>query len=234
MILQEEESIELNKRPHRRPPRQAPLPPPQLMFCAFVFWTALSFAASIVLCSGYWLPYWIRGSFHQVIDVSFGAFRRCNYPALDDNGRIQIVPKCGRYVTFDDIPAFSWKLTTILVGIGAASSVLVSFILLFACCMPHSLRSSNGRKLVFLQFSSFMLILTGCALYPLGWANQEMRDVCGSMPYELGTCELSLSAYLLGVGLIALLVCILFGLISTRKLNNYTNKYDNLVILNQH
>lgn len=106
-------------------------------------------------------------------------------------------------------------------------------------------------KTNFGKFTIVLLILTGCALYPMGWANQEMRDICGSMPYELGmfvvfalfssltvyllgTCQLSLSAYLLGFGLIALLVCILFGLISTRKLSNYTTKYDNLVILNRH
>lgn len=97
MIIQEEESIELNKRSHRRPPRQVQPKPPKLLFCAFIFWTALSFATSILICSGYWLPYWFKGSYHQAIDVSFGAFRRCNYPSLDEHGRIFIIGECGRY-----------------------------------------------------------------------------------------------------------------------------------------
>lgn len=110
-----EECIELNKRPHRRPPRKQsnripPKPPPQILFCSFVLWTATSLTASIIITSGFWLPYWIQGSYHQVIDVSFGSFRRCNYPQLDENGRIQIIPKCGRYKTFADIPSLSWKV----------------------------------------------------------------------------------------------------------------------------
>ena len=110
MIIHEEESIELNKRSHRRPPRQVPVQPTQLLFCSFIFWASLSFAASLIICTGYWLPYWIQGQFHKAIDASFGSFRRCNYPIQDEHGRIQIVPQCGRYRTFDDIPSFSWKV----------------------------------------------------------------------------------------------------------------------------
>ena len=102
---------------------------------------------------------------------------------------------------------------------------------------------------------SVLLIISGCALYPLGWANQEVRDVCGgkTMPYQIGkcltwlqlciikllnlfvgTCRLSLSAYLIGIGLFALLFCIIFGLISVRKIGrSNTKSYDNLVILDR-
>lgn len=73
--------------------------------------------------------------------------------------------------------------------------------------MPYSLRPSNGRTLIGLQLVScigikftrlfvtsltqsslVLLVLVGCALYPMGLANQEVRDVCGAqtMPYELG------------------------------------------------
>lgn len=236
MIIQDEEAIELNKRSHRRPPRQLPVRPPRLSFCAYIFWTVCSFVGSLLIGIGYWLPYWIRGTLHQVIDVSFGSFRRCNYPTLDEQGRIQIVFECGRYRTFEDIPSFAWKVSTILIGLGAASSLLVAFILFFAFCMPHSLRSTNARVLVNFQLVSFLLVLSGCALYPLGWGNQEVRDVCGTktMAYEIGTCSLSDSAYMMGIGLLFLLFCLILGLISVRKIRRQSEKqYNNLVILDR-
>lgn len=105
-----EECIELNKRPHRRPPKHVPTKPPQILSCSFVLWATASFTASILICSAFWLPYWIQGSYHGSIDVSFGSFRRCNYPQLDRHGRIQIIPKCGRYKSFSDIPSLPWKV----------------------------------------------------------------------------------------------------------------------------
>lgn len=43
------------------------------------------------------------------------------------------------------------KLTTLLVGLGVLFSILVALILLFACCMPNALTSSNTCLLVIVQ-----------------------------------------------------------------------------------
>jgi hypothetical protein len=75
-----------------------------------VIWTFLSLSAAILNCSGYYCPYWLKGSYHNAIDVSFGSFRRCNYPRLTNDGKIEIVIECGRYQTFGDIPSLSWQV----------------------------------------------------------------------------------------------------------------------------
>ncbi|CAG2106019.1 unnamed protein product [Medioppia subpectinata] len=76
---------------------------------AGIMWTSLSLAAAILNCTGYYVPYWLRGSYHNAIDVSFGSFRRCNYPRLTDEGKIEIINQCGRYRTFADIPSLPWQ-----------------------------------------------------------------------------------------------------------------------------
>ena len=49
-----------------------------------------------------------------------------------------------------------------------------------------------------------------------------------------GTCSLSDSAYMMGIGLLFLLFCLILGLISVRKIRRQSEKqYNNLVILDR-
>ncbi|OTF77060.1 hypothetical protein BLA29_011602, partial [Euroglyphus maynei] len=123
------------------------------LLCSFVWWTALSLISSLLIATGFWLPYWLKGTYQDdnQIEITFSPFRRCNYPIIDNDGNINLMFKCIHYEHFDDIPSISWKLTTLLVGLGVLFSILVALILLFACCMPNALTSSNTCLLVVAQ-----------------------------------------------------------------------------------
>lgn len=82
------------------------------MCCQFsgtgVLWTLISLAAAILNATGYYLPYWIKGSLFDN-DAYLGSFRRCTFPAMT-NGHLAIVLECGRYTNFDDIPSLYWQV----------------------------------------------------------------------------------------------------------------------------
>ncbi|KAI7693153.1 LHFPL tetraspan subfamily member 1 protein, partial [Sarcoptes scabiei] len=189
------------------------------LLCIFVWWTAFSLIASILIGFGFWLPYWLQG-LHENSLISFSPFRRCNYPLIDQNGYVQIVLRCIRYESFSDIPSFAWKLTTILVGLGFLFSSFVTMILLFSCCMPRALTSSNTVLLVLSQLLIIIVIVFGCLLYFLGWNTAEFQSICGINDglFEFDKCYPSFSIYLLGIGVSLLFICLIFGLITSQQL----------------
>ena len=136
-----------------------------------VIWSILSLIIPIIISVAYYLPYWLVGSYHGIIQVSFGSFRRCNYPHMKNDGSIEIIKECGRYTTFGDIPSLSWqvlkyiyydfiknliyyKITTILVGVGTAASLLVGFTVLAGCCLSDVITKSTSRTLGLIQLIS--------------------------------------------------------------------------------
>ncbi|XP_076344254.1 LHFPL tetraspan subfamily member 6 protein-like isoform X2 [Tachypleus tridentatus] len=177
-----------------------------------VFWACLSLAAAILSCSGFYLPFWIQGALFNSTEVSFGSFRRCSYPRMKDDGGVQIVHECGRYTTFRDIPSVSWQVTTVTVGIGAATSLLMAFTALAACCVADVVTKRAARILGLVQ------VVTGGAIYPNGWGIREVREVCGGISdsYYLGTCQLSWSFYLMGAGVVMLFLCSFLSLWASR------------------
>lgn len=85
------------------------------LLCSFVWWTALSLIASLLIAAGFWLPYWIQGFYDddngsQITTITFSPFRRCNFPVINNDGNVNIMFKCIRYEHFDDIPSLSWKV----------------------------------------------------------------------------------------------------------------------------
>ena len=97
-----------------------------------------------------------------------------------------------------------------------------------------------------------LLVTCGCATYPLGWNNQEVRDACGTsmtsyqigmfrssdcqqtltdIYADIGSCHFSLSIYLFAIGLALLFTCLLFGSITVRKLQRCkSNSYENVML----
>lgn len=116
-----------------------------------VFWACISLAAALLSCAGFYLPYWIKGTLSDGTEVSFGSFRRCNYPRLTADGKLEMVHECGRYTSFPDIPSVSWQVTTVTVGIGAAISLLVAFTALSACCLADVVTKTTARILGLIQ-----------------------------------------------------------------------------------
>lgn len=83
---------------------------PLQLHCTFVWWTAFSIIATVLTITGYWLPFWLHGNYHD-IDVSFGPFSNCNYPMIDKNGKLKVSKKCFRYESFNEIPSLSGQVS---------------------------------------------------------------------------------------------------------------------------
>jgi len=185
-----------------------------------VIWALLSLISSLLNSTGYYLPFWIKGQLHGT-DVYLGSFRRCNYPTLTREGKFEIVHECGRYTTFGDIPSLYWQITTIVVGVAAAISLLVSFTAFSGCCMSDVITKGTARALGLIQLLAGVLMVAGGAAYPYGWESPEVRDVCGhSRAYHLGTCELSLSTWMMAAGTGGLFLCFILSFGASKvKLN---------------
>ncbi|XP_013782193.1 lipoma HMGIC fusion partner-like [Limulus polyphemus] len=183
-----------------------------------VFWACLSLASAILNCAGFYLPFWLQGVLFNSTEVSFGSFRRCSYPQMKEDGEVQIVRECGRYTTFQDIPSISWQITTITVGVGAATSLLVAFTALAACCVTDVVTKRTARALGLVQVLTAIMIVVGGAIYPNGWGTREVREVCGGISdsYYLGACQLSWSFYLMGAGVTMLFLCAILSLGASR------------------
>ncbi|XP_039302723.1 LHFPL tetraspan subfamily member 6 protein isoform X5 [Solenopsis invicta] len=157
-----------------------------------VLWATLSTVASILACSGFYLPYWIQGRLLGKADAYFSSFRRCNYPRIRaPNATPEIVYECARYSSFWDIPSAWWQASTVTMGIGVAIAVIGALTLLAAASsfLPHILRTpKHTRILGSLQLLAAAMICGGLVMYPIGWDNGEVRESCGkgANVYNLG------------------------------------------------
>uniref|UniRef100_A0A452V026 Lipoma HMGIC fusion partner n=1 Tax=Ursus maritimus TaxID=29073 RepID=A0A452V026_URSMA len=69
-----------------------------------------------------------------------------------------------------------------------------------------------------------LLIGAGCALYPLGWDSEEVRQTCGyvSSQFDLGQCEIGWAYYCTGAGAAtAMLLCTWLACFSGKKQKQY-------------
>nr|XP_035946721.1 LHFPL tetraspan subfamily member 6 protein-like [Halichoerus grypus] len=69
-----------------------------------------------------------------------------------------------------------------------------------------------------------LLIGAGCALYPLGWDSEEIRQTCGyvSGQFDLGKCEIGWAYYCTGAGAAtAMLLCTWLACFSGKKQKQY-------------
>ncbi|ELR53158.1 Lipoma HMGIC fusion partner [Bos mutus] len=72
--------------------------------------------------------------------------------------------------------------------------------------------------------SEGLLIGAGCALYPLGWDSEEVRQTCGyiSGQFDLGKCEIGWAYYCTGGGAAAaMLLCTWLACFSGKKQKQY-------------
>ncbi|XP_072160701.1 LHFPL tetraspan subfamily member 6 protein-like [Bemisia tabaci] len=183
-----------------------------------VLWAFLSLAAAILCCSGFYLPFWVKGRLLGQVDAYFSSFRRCNYPKVTPQKAIEIVTECGRYAGFKDIPSGWWQVSTVLTGSGCALSVLVAVTAVSACCFAYVIHTTTAKMAGVLQLTAALLLTSGGAVYPLGWDNQQLRESCGndSGVYKLGSCTLSWSVLLLASAILLLFLCFALSFCSAR------------------
>ena len=119
-------------------------------------WAFLSLICVIAISLGFFMPFWLRGEMSTQFNstVSYlGIFRRCYYPAISsDNGQLRIVGQCGHYTYFSDIPSVWWQVSTILVGIAACLSFVISLIALLAVCLDDVLTKTSACVMGAVQF----------------------------------------------------------------------------------
>uniref|UniRef100_A0ABI7Y4Z9 LHFPL tetraspan subfamily member 6 n=1 Tax=Felis catus TaxID=9685 RepID=A0ABI7Y4Z9_FELCA len=147
--------------------------------CTGVIWALLSFLCAATSCVGFFMPYWLWGS-QLGKPVSFGTFRRCSYPVHDESRQMMVmVEECGRYASFQGIPSAEWRICTVVTGLGCGLLLLVALTALMGCCVSELISRTVGRVAGGIQFLGGLLIGAGCALYPLGWDSEEVRQTCG-------------------------------------------------------
>ncbi|KAM3843089.1 LHFPL tetraspan subfamily member 6 protein, partial [Diretmus argenteus] len=69
-----------------------------------------------------------------------------------------------------------------------------------------------------------LLIGSGCALYPLGWDSEEVRQTCdnSSDQFELGSCQIGWAYYCTGAGAAAaMLLCTWLACFAGKKQKQY-------------
>lgn len=186
-------------------------------------WAAVSLVSALACCAGFFLPYWLLG---RQLDtpVSFGVFRRCSYPAPLAPRGLRMVQQCGRYASFFGIPSLAWRLCCLLTGIGCALLLLVALTALMGCCISHLLSRTLARVAGAIQFIGGLLIGSGCALYPLGWNSEEVRQTCSNLSdqFELGTCQLGWAFYCTAGGAaVTMLLCTWLACFAGKKQKQY-------------
>ncbi|KAK3531296.1 hypothetical protein QTP70_016269 [Hemibagrus guttatus] len=146
--------------------------------CAGVVWSLVSLLSAAACCVGFFMPYWLLGS-QMDKPVSFGTFRRCSYPVRDEARQATVMlEQCGRYASFQGIPSVEWRICTVITGTGCGLLLLVALTALMGCCVSELISRTVGRVAGGVQFVGGLLIGSGCALYPLGWDSEEVRQTC--------------------------------------------------------
>ncbi|XP_059931771.1 LHFPL tetraspan subfamily member 6 protein [Gadus macrocephalus] len=80
------------------------------------------------------------------------------------------------------------------------------------------------RVCVSCSFSPGLLIGSGCALYPLGWDSEEVRQTCNnsSDQFQLGSCQIGWAYYCTGAGAaMAMLLCTWLACFAGKKQKQY-------------
>lgn len=122
--------------------------------CAGLLWSSISIIAAFATCVGYYMPYWlvegVLSAGGNTTSASFGTFRRCGYLRLSGSF-LAVSSECGRYRTFEDIPGLWFKVATVAVGVGAALSLLISFVTIIGCCLNDVITRTTARVLGMFQ-----------------------------------------------------------------------------------
>ncbi|KAJ1114433.1 hypothetical protein NDU88_002670 [Pleurodeles waltl] len=146
-------------------------------------------------------------------------------PVRDESRQATImVEQCGRYASFGAIPSAEWRICTVVTGLGCGLLLLVALTALMGCCISELISRAVGRAAGGIQFLGGLLIGSGCALYPLGWDSEEVKQTCGnlSQQFELGTCKIGWAYYCTGGGAAAaMLVCTWLACFSGKKQKQY-------------
>ncbi|CAP21903.2 Protein CBG00455 [Caenorhabditis briggsae] len=88
------------------------------------------------------------------------------------------------------------------------AATVLSFLAIFSILLLVLLRDRHAFILCsWLHFFAFAFMLAGCIIYPYGWENPRVREICESRKYQLGLCQIRWP-YLLGMVLVFDQLCL--------------------------
>lgn len=174
--------------------------------CVGKLWALTSFLGAVSSCVGFYFPYWLTGEFltrqGDHVPMHFGTFRRCTYPLTLGDGTVVVMDRCARYSSFLDIPSLWWQVSTVAAGAGAGLSLLLALTAAITLCLADLVTVGVARLMGGVQVTAGLLVGAGVAIFPLGWDNGEVRQLCGGTagPYVMGDCSLYWAFYCVAAG----------------------------------
>ncbi|CAB02318.1 Lipoma HMGIC fusion partner-like 3 protein [Caenorhabditis elegans] len=110
----------------------------------------------------------------------------------DEGGYFGLYDYCGTsecpWSPFRVRPLSMWfEISAFLV----LAATVLSFLAIFSILLLVLLRDRHAFILCsWLHFFAFVFMLAGCVLYPYGWENPRVREICESKKYQLGLCQI--------------------------------------------
>jgi hypothetical protein len=167
-------------------------------------------------------PQWI-GYINQYSDKSgyMGLYERCT---LTSDG---LDLHCtGMFNDFSSISNTAFRASTFFVG--------VSCLIIFICCILFALfLFLRNHSIVYLtcgimQFVSATFMFLGCIIYPAGWSDSNVKDICGdSDQYVISNCKVGWAYILAMVGIFdALFIAILAFVLAARQEDWTANRFS--------
>uniref|UniRef100_A0A1I7T0A4 G_PROTEIN_RECEP_F1_2 domain-containing protein n=1 Tax=Caenorhabditis tropicalis TaxID=1561998 RepID=A0A1I7T0A4_9PELO len=110
----------------------------------------------------------------------------------DEGGYFGLYDYCGTsecpWSPFRVRPLSMWfEISAFLV----LAATVLSFLAIFSILLLVLLRDRHAFILCsWLHFFAFVFMLAGCILYPYGWENPRVREICESRKYQIGLCQI--------------------------------------------
>lgn len=183
-----------------------------------VLWGLLSIIWCILNLVAFVQPQWIGDTPSSPGFGHVGVFQHC-YP--DNSQGIYVCS--GSFTTFDSILNDSFRATTFFVGVSALLMLItVAALLLFFCFKKTFVFYFCG----IMELISAVFMFLACVIYPSGWNQYEVRQICGesSGEYRLGACNIRWAYILaiLGIFDAAILSILAFFLATKRAKLDYS------------
>lgn len=193
-----------------------------------ILWMVLSVVATLAVVTGIMTPKWLHGSprpftnstedttANMFYQPSIGIYNRCRKIQRSIGGEPEL--NCYTYVQdFMDIPSAAWRAClfflcfgTVLLGVAVLMSI-VGF------CVQ-----SIGKKSIFsvgglIQSVAALFLVIGLVLYPAGWGNDDVDDLCTIRPLQkpgaflINDCSLGWAFYVVLGGTLSSFLCSLLS-----------------------
>lgn len=201
-------------------------------------WFLLILCASILNTIVFTHPYWFGHRQNKSIKPTensesaqavFGLYNYCFYFKQTENpsnrsGTLNLEDyfKCyGSFTEFKQILNVFFKISTLLVFFASllgVFSIAVCFLGIFFSIKKILLTNS------ILQFTIGILFLLACVIYPFGWSDVKIKNICESNIYIQGNCEVKWSFILAIVQAVSSVLLAMIGVVLRLKSNLVEHK----------